>query len=412
MVELLFLKSFAIALALGALIGLEREYARYKERGHRYAGIRTFPLIALLGALSTYLGDLISIWILLVTLVLVGILILVAYFAVLDKKYVGATSEMAALLTFFIGVLSYQGEFFFATILAVVITLILYARSMLHSFAEKIKESELSATLKFGVIAFIVLPFLPNEWYGPLKLFNPFVTWLMVVFIAGISFVGYILLKWFGERGIALTGILGGMVSSTATTTSFAVRSRKEEYLYRALIVGVVLANGTMLIRVLLEVFVVNRDLFAGLLIPLLSLALITAIFAYILWQREKGVVSSIKLGSPFTLKPALKFAGVFAFIIALVKVADVYLSTQGVYVISFLSGLVDVDAITVSLSQLAKTGLAAETAQDGILIAALTNIASKGAIAWWLGGKKFSRIIVSFFAVLIVVGVVLIVVV
>ncbi len=412
MVELLFLKSFAIALALGALIGLEREYARYKERGHRYAGIRTFPLIALLGALSTYLADLISIWILLVTLVLVGILILVAYFTVLDKKYVGATSEMAALLTFFIGVLSYQGEFFFATILAMVITLILYARSMLHNFAERINEKELSATLKFGVIAFIILPFLPNKWYGSLELFNPYIVWLMVVFITGISFVGYILLKWFGERGIALTGILGGTVSSTATTTSFAVRSKKEEYLYRTLIIGVVLANGTMLIRILLEVFVVNQNLFIGLLIPLLSLAAITAIFSYFLWQREKGSASSIKLGSPFTIKPALKFAAAFAVIIALVKVADIYLSTQGVYAVSFLSGLVDVDAITVSLSQLAKNGVAAKIAHNGILIAALTNIAAKGALAWWLGGKKFSRIIVSFFAVLIVVGVVLIVVV
>lgn len=413
MVELTFLQSFGIALLLGALIGLEREYARYRQRGHQYAGIRTFPLIALLGALAAYLGENISIWLLLFSFLLVGIMILIAYFAVADRKYHGATSEVAGLLTFFIGILSYRQEYIFATILAVIITIILYARSMLHSFAEKIQPQELSATLKFAVIAFLILPFLPNTWLGikGIDLFNPLITWLMVVFISGISFIGYVLLKWIGEKGIVLTGILGGLVSSTATTTSFAERSRRERRLYQALVMGVILANGIMFVRVLAEVAVLNRSLAAKLFLPLGILAVLTALFSILLWRKAKKVTGEIEVGSPFRIKPALKFAAIFTVILALVKVADVFLSSKGVYVVSLLSGFADVDAITVSLSQLAQNGLAEEIARNGIIIAALANIATKGAIAWWLGRKEFGKIILGFFAVLVVVGLVLVLV-
>lgn len=412
MLSLPFLQSFGIALLLGALIGLEREYARYKERGHEYAGIRTFPLIALFGALAAYLGDRISIWVFLISLLIMGILIIIAYFIVADRKHIGATSEIAGLLTFFIGVLSYHQEYIFATILAIIITIILYARSMLHSFAERIKPQELSATLKFAVIAFLILPFLPNQWYGVkgIELFNPFITWLMVVFISGISFVGYVLLKWIGEKGIVMTGMLGGLVSSTAVTSSFAERSKREPKLYQALVLGVILANGIMFIRVLVEVFVLNPALLVQLLVPLLSLAVVTGIVSLILWQRAKKVKGKIHLGSPLTVKPALKFALIFAIVLALVKVAHLFLQSKGVYAISLLSGLTDVDAIVVSLSQLAKNnGLAAGVAQDGIVIAVLANVAVKGAIAWWLGERKFGRIILGIIGLLVVVGLLLV---
>ncbi len=412
MLSLPFLQSFGIALLLGALIGLEREYARYKERGHEYAGIRTFPLIALFGALAAYMGDSISIWVFLISLLIMGILIIIAYFIVADRKHIGATSEIAGLLTFFIGVLSYHQEYIFATILAIIITIILYARSMLHSFAERIKPQELSATLKFAVIAFLILPFLPNQWYsiGGVELFNPFITWLMVVFISGISFVGYVLLKWIGEKGIVMTGMLGGLVSSTAVTSSFAERSKREPRLYQALVLGVILANGIMFIRVLVEVFVLNPALLVQLLVPLLSLAIVTGVVSLILWRRAKKVKGKIHLGSPFTVKPALKFAVIFALVLALVKVAHLFLESKGVYILSLLSGFADVDAIVVSLSQLAKNnGLATEIAQDGIVIAVLANVAVKGAIAWWLGERKFGRIILGIIALLVAVGLVMV---
>ena len=408
--ELILLEKFFVALILGALIGLEREYARYHKKAYDYAGIRTFPLIALFGALAAYLSEIYTVYIMVVGIVLVGILVIVAYY-LMNKKgasNMGATSEVAGFLTFFIGIIVFQGHAGIAAVLAIAITTIMYAKNFLHKFAQKIKSNELADTLKFAIVAFVILPFLPNQGYGPHQIFNPFIIWLMVVFISGISFVGYILLKWFGEKGITLAGILGGLISSTATTTSFSARSKKEPSLFKPLALGVILANGIMFIRILIEVFVLNRSLFVQMLIPMLTLAVITAIFSYFLWRKASNVKGKIDLGSPFTLKPALKFGIFFAVILALVKLADVYLSTKGVYLVSFISGFADVDAITVSLSQLAKEDLLEDIARNGIILAALVNVAVKGGIAWWMGGKKFSRIVVSFFAALVVVGLVM----
>ncbi|NQV91326.1 MgtC/SapB family protein, partial [Candidatus Woesearchaeota archaeon] len=272
------IQNFAIALALGLLIGLEREYARYQKRGHDYGGIRTYPLIALFGALAAFISDLYSPFVLLGGILMIGVLIIVAYFqmSATERKFTGVTSEVAGFLTFFIGILAYYGEFTLAIVLAVVITILLYLRSFLHHFAEKLNPGEMSDTLKFAVVAFVILPFLPDRGFGPHGIFNPYVTWLMVVFISGIGFVGYIFMKWFGEKGVMLAGILGGLISSTATTSSFALRSKKENKNYLPLVMGVVLANGIMFMRILIEVFVINQELFWYVLIPMSVLAVIT----------------------------------------------------------------------------------------------------------------------------------------
>ncbi len=401
------IQNFVIALILGALIGLEREYARYHKRGHDYAGIRTYPLISLFGALSAFVADLSSVWILVAGTVLMGSLIVIAYNSMnaIERNHMGVTSEVAGFLAFFIGILSYYGEFSLAAMIAITITIILYARSILHGFAKKLKSGEMRDTLKFAVVAFVILPFLPDKGFGPHGIFNPYVIWLMVVFISGIGFVGYIFMKWFGEKGVTLAGILGGLVSSTATTSSFALRSKKEKKNYLPLVMGVVLANGIMFIRILIEVFVINQKLFLEVLLPLSVLAVITAIFSYFLWRKSKDIKGKVELTSPFTIGPALKFGAFFAVILALVKLADVYLATKGVYLVSFISGFADVDAITVSLSQLSKKDLAFDIARNGIVLAALTNVAVKGGIAWWFGGKQFGKIVLGFFVVLILVG-------
>src|SRR3989344_1742470 len=290
MENLLLLRNLLIALALGAFIGLEREYARYKKRGHDYAGIRTFPLIALFGALAAFFSDLVSPWIFFISILLMGVLILLAY--VFSNKgklpHIGATSEVAGFLTFFIGALSYYGEILLAIILTIAITIILYARSLLHQLAEHIQPKEMASVIKFLVITFIILPLLPNRWYGPYDIINPYLIWLMVVLISGIGFVGYIALKWFGEKALSVTGVLGGLASSTAVTMQFARRSKKEAALSRALATGVILANGVMFLRVLLVTAVVNLALFWSLFLPLAGLILLTAIFGYVLLQKMK----------------------------------------------------------------------------------------------------------------------------
>jgi len=412
MIEFALIGNFLLALALGALIGLEREYARFRNRAHDYAGIRTFPLISLFGALCAFLGEAVNQWILVMGIFLIGLLIIVSYFVLSSgkKKFYGATSEVAGFLTFFIGVLSYLGEIQIAVILTIIIAIILYSRSVLHHFAEHLKKEELRSTLAFAVIAFVVLPFLPNKGYGPYELFNPFLTWLMVVLISGISFIGYILMRWFGQKGIQFSGILGGLASSTATTLSFTEHSKKNVNLYKPLALGVILANGVMFIRVLVEVLAVNQQLFVDLLLPVFILSAITALFCYYVSKKSKDISEKIELQSPFTLKPALKFAGIFALALAFLKLADIFLSSKGVYLVSFLSGLADADAIALSLAHLAGTSLSYETARQGVILGILGNIVTKVGIVCLLGEKRFRRMIFGFFAVLIAVGALLII--
>jgi len=408
MFELALFKNFLIALVLGALIGLEREYAQFRGKYRSFAGIRTFPLISLSAALIAYLSQISSSsWLLPSGIFIFSLLIITAYYVSSTKSgYSGLTTALAAFIAFLIGLLCFYDKIILAVALAVSTTIILYARTFLHHFARKIKRKELVDTLKFAVIAFVILPFLPNKGYGPYGIFNPFIIWLMVVFISGISFVGYILMKWFGEKGLEITGLFGGLVSSTAVTTSFAERSKKESRITYALVLGVVLANCIMFFRILIVVFALNRSLLLQLLLPLGLLALISLLFSYFLLKKAKQVKESkITLGSPFTLGPALKFGIFFAFILALVKIANIYFSSRGVYLASFLSGFADVDAITISLSQLAKTDLAESVARKGILIAALSNIAVKGGIAYFFGSRKFGYLILSLFLALILIG-------
>jgi uncharacterized membrane protein (DUF4010 family) len=407
MFEFEILKNFLIAIALGALIGLEREYAQAKGKYTSFAGIRTFPLISLSAALITYLSQIISSWLLIAGTIIFSSLIVLAYYtSSIKSKYHGITTAMAALFTFFIGILCFYQEITLAVAITVGVTILLYARTFLHQFARKIKKKELVDTLKFAVIAFVILPFLPNQGYGPYEIFNPFVIWLMVVFISGISFVGYILMKWLGERGIIAAGIFGGLASSTAVATSFAARSKKETRITHALALGVISANAIMFIRVLIVVFVLNRNLAAKLLLPMVLLSLISIIFAYILFRKSKRVKKhKLELSSPFTLKPALKFGAFFAVILALIKIADIYLSSKGIYLVSFISGFADVDAITISLSQLAKKDLVENIARNGIILAALTNTAVKGGIAYFFGSKQFGKIVMGIFFTLILIG-------
>lgn len=403
---------FLIALALGALVGLEREYARYRQRGQAYGGIRTFPLLALFGCLAAYLGATISIWILVVSLFLAGVMIITTYLLLNDKAHLGATTEIAGFLTFFIGMMVYYGPVSYAVMLAIIMTLILHLRSLLHHFAKKITARELRDMLLFGVITFVILPFLPNQWYGPGGLFNPYVLWLMVILISAINFIGYALIKWYGERGTSLAGALGGIISSTAVSVSFAQRSKKQRNISRVLAVGILLANAVMFVKVLVEVFFISPSLLWLLMVPFLFLAGILAGVAYFWFKHTKplkrlGKVNShLSVRSPLSFRFALEFGIFFAVLIAIVKLAQAHFPASSVYLISFLSGIADVDAITISLSQLVQQGLAPAIAAKSIFIAALTNTMVKGSFAWWFGSPELRRLLLYVFPATLLLGI------
>jgi uncharacterized membrane protein (DUF4010 family) len=388
MVDFTQILYFLIAVALGALIGLEREHAQLKTKARGYGGIRTFPLIAMIGALAGYFSDQISIWILIVAFSAVALLIIISHWVFANRNgRIGLTTEIAGLATFLIGTLCYFGFILLGVTLAVLMTLLLYERQGLHTFVSKVKKEELYSTIKFAIIAFVVLPVIPDKTFGPFDFFNPRTIWMVVVLVSAISFLGYVLIRWIGERGAALVGFLGGFVSSTATTLSLVQRSKKVSELATPLF-GVVAANAAMMLKILLLVFLLDYDVFLKMVIPIGVMIGVSVFFIAFLLRKVVRGKQPLKLRSPFTLKPAVQFALVFAAVLFIVKAATFYLGTEGVYGVAFVSGLFDSDSVVLSVLQIGVV----ETAAVAGVLAVIANTLSKGMLAFWFGERVFAE--------------------
>ncbi len=389
MIEYQLTLNFIIALLLGVLIGLEREYSQVKYKHRKYGGIRTFSLIALLGGFAGFFGQQFSIWIAIVAFIALVLLILIShYFFSSHEGRVGITTEMAGLVTFFIGMLSMTDHTSLAIILAVLMTFLLYERTALHSFAEKLKKEEMYSTVKFAIIAFVILPLLPNTSFGPYNFFNPRIVWLMVVLVSGISFLGYIAAKLFGVSGIRVSSFLGGFASSTATTLSLIQLRSRQGYLQLG---GILVANAAMMIKILVFVYILDQEVFSRIILPtgLMLAASGLLIMLYFKYGREKA--GTLKLQSPFMILPALKFAAIFSFILFGVNLALANFGTEGVYYFSFLSGLFDADGTALGALQITSPGLAAATGAS-IILAIIANTLSKGFIAFIMGDRGFAK--------------------
>ncbi|MGD8624564.1 MAG: DUF4010 domain-containing protein [Anaerolineae bacterium] len=404
---------FAIALLIGGLIGLEREFARQQEEVKAFAGIRTFPLIGLLGCTAALLSDLAGSWTFGLFVILVGLLVAIAYAIDAVQGRVGLTSEMAAVVVFVCGGLAYWDYLELAAALGVVTFGFLTLKIQLHHLVGHISSEDLYATLKFAIISLIVLPVLPNEAYGPppFDAFNPYKTWLMVVFISGISFAGYVLIKVVGSRrGIGLTGLLGGLVSSTAVTLSFAERSEEHPDLSRPFALAITLAWTMMFGRVVVEVAVLNRALLDIVWLPLAAAMAAGLVFCvyYYLAQRT-AEESEVKLANPFELGPAIKFGLLYAVILVIAKAAQFYFQDAGVYAASAVAGLTDVDAITLSMAELsgAQGSVSLPTAGRAVMLAAIANTLVKGGIALGAGSRGLRRALLPPLAAMLVTAIV-----
>lgn len=405
--DLFLLLKIIIALALGALIGIERE-----RKGHEmeFAGVRTFMLISFLGITSAYLSQFNSFFL---GLAFIGVVVLIAAsYLVSTRKNgdVGLTTEVAALITFILGAMCISDQGLqVAPILAIIITTILATKKYLHRFVRRISEKELINTLKFLIIAFVILPLLPNTTLGPLEVFNPYQIWLMVVFISAISYTGYILMKFIGpDRGLGITGIIGGFVSSTAVTTSMAARVKESNFLMGAAVFATVVASAMMFLRVLLEVSVINPSLIFLVAVPMLVMGVLGIILAIFIWRRveNRDMDADLQLENPFSLKPALIFGGLFLAVLFVSKIANIYLGSRGVYLASIISGVADVDAITISMSLLAPHTITPTTAATAITLAAMSNTVFKFLIALFLGTRKFATNVGLIFLLIIIAGV------
>ncbi len=405
------IRLFLFSLIVGLFIGFEREYAKRKFERHTIGGFRTFVLISIFGALSGYFSIYFNnLLFFLIPFIVISLLILVSYYYMVKQtKDLHTTTGICAFLVFILSAVVFYGFEKFAVALSILIAVLLASRHYLHNFIRKITKKELGDTLKFAIITLVILPFLPNKAYGPLEVLNPYHIWLMVVFVSAISFFGYVLLKVFGARkGIGITGIVGGLVSSTAVTLTFSGKSKRESKSFgNAFALAIIIASTMMFIRILFEILVVNKSLLDTLIIPMGLMSITGILFSYYYFKiKKKEKKESIELTSPFTLGPALKFGAFFAFILLLSKAAQVYLGTKGIYLTSIFSGFADVDAITLSMAKLAANGTVTEkVASSAITMAAMSNTIIKGGIVYFLGSRALKRKISLAFGVILLVG-------
>jgi uncharacterized membrane protein (DUF4010 family) len=394
-----------LAGGLGALIGLEREQS---ESGGTFAGSRTFPLIALYGALVQAFFPA-------VLALAFGTLVVPLTVAYVGKIWyegdIGLTTLVAALVTVVLGALTMHSDrgAVVAIIVGGAVTVLLSVKGPVHDFADRIEESERRASVKFILVVLVVLPTLPDRSLDALYGLNPRFVWLMVVFVTGLGFVAYVLGQTLGpERGIALTGIVGGFVSSTATTVSMAEKTTQNATLYHVCAFAVVTASIVMFPRALIEVAVVNPDLLPSVAFPLGAMTVVGVAAAGVLyWQTASGeTVEPEELKNPLRLRPALLFGAIFAAVLLVSEYANDWFGASGVYATAFFSGLADVDAMTITLSQLAAEGtVSTQVATTGIVIAAIANTFVKAALAWVLGTTKLGKLVSIVLGVVVLSG-------
>ena len=393
-----------VAFGVGALIGLEREQS---ESGGTFAGSRTFPLFALYGALvQAFVPETLP----LAVLALAGPLT-VAYTAkVWLERDIGLTTLTAALLTVVLGALTTHSVrgMVLAVVVGGTVTVLLSAKGRIHGFADRIEEAERVATVKFVLVVLVVLPLLPDREVAVLLGLNPRFVWWMVVLVTGLSFVAYVASRSVGaRRGIAMTGVLGGFVSSTATAVSMAERATESPSLYRICAFSTVVAAIVMFPRALIEVAVVNPALLPSVVVPLGAMTVVGALVAAgVYWRTSAEGTIEAEVENPFRLGPALVFGVLFAVVLLVSEYANARLGASGVYATAFVSGLADVDAITLSLSALAADGsVAPDVATTGIVLAAVANTLVKAGLVWVLGTRALGRLVMGILGVVTVVG-------
>ena len=407
------------ALGVGVLIGLERSVVRQPppsgsdpeddtdpDLGAAAAapdniiGVRTCAVLSMLGFLAAMLTG--AVPGAAPVLVAGAVLLVLALYWRSPNPDVGITTEIAAVSVVGLGALAYSFPHA-AGVLGLLVAVMLACKRFVQQTVSGFRRVELTGTLKFLVIVLIVLPLLPNEALDPYGAFNPYKVVLLVVLISGISFVGYFLTKYLGaDKGLGLTGLLGGLTSSTAVTAAMAQQAKQTPSIRSACAVATVIANATMFGRVLVVVFLLDRVLFMDLVWGLGTMTACAAIGVGVLWliskrKKNDGPHSEHETGlsNPFSLGPAIKFAGFFVLILFVAKLAKLWFGDSGIYLASLVSGLADVDAITLTIAEQTRDGsLVHSVGALGITIAVAANSVVKTGIAFYSGGGRFGAIV------------------
>ena len=395
-----------LSLGLGLLVGLQREYASSKT-----AGIRTFPLITITGTVCGLLAKEFDVWILVAGFLgVISLLIIGNIQKIKDSQEGGGiTTEAAILLMFSLGAYLVFGEPIVAVVLTGVTTVLLHFKTSLHGWVNKIGEQDLRAVMQFVLISMVILPVLPNATYDQYEVLNPRDIWLMVVLIVAISLCGYFAYKLLGDRiGALLGGILGGLISSTATTVSYSKIAARTITADKFAAFVIMTASAISLVRILIEIRVVSPSFFSRLAFPLVTeLAVMTILTVILSFKKQKGTFKMQDQKNPAELKSAVMFGLLYAIISFLSAAAKDKFGNEGLYVVSIISGLTDMDAITLTTAKMTEQkNIDASLGWRLILIAFLSNLVFKGGMAMVLGGKSFGKTIALLFGIAILTGI------
>lgn len=400
------------ALAIGLLIGLERGWHdREIPDGGRVAGLRTFALTGLLGGVLGHLQPDFGPWPLLGALT--GISLLLAVFYAQSAKMSGnlsATTAIALLLTLLLGVFAAHRDITMALAMSVIVAVLLSMKPTLHGWLHLIEYRELTASLQLLVLSLVILPYLPNRGMGPYAALNPYQLWWAVILIAFLSLAGHLAMRITGaRRGILWTGLIGGLASSTAITVALARYARQQPQLTEAVVASALAACGVMFFRMTFLLVMVQPALASGFVAVLLATGAVLLILAFQRWHRASAIATgsnTIEAMPPFDLTTALIFAGFLAVTGILVPAAQQWLGNSGIYAVSTLSGLADVDAIVISLARsYSDQGLPAATVLVALVLATSANMVTKVGIAWVTAGRSVGKSIGSGYATALLVG-------
>lgn len=402
LVEIYFL---ALSLGLGLLVGFQREWA-----AKRLAGIRTFPLVTLLGTLTAWLAEGFGGWIL-----ASGLLALAAtIWSVRDERDAsesadtGITTEVAVLVMFVVGAIVAMGESMAAVVVSGAVAVLLHWKKPLHEFVQRVGEDDARSVMQLVLIGLVILPALPNESFGPFHVLNPFQIWSMVVLIVGISLGAYVVHRVVGpDKGTVVAGILGGLISSTATTVSYARRTRSAPERVPATALVLTLASTAVLVRILLLAGVVAPDLFARLAPPLVAMLGIMLALSFGVYLSTRRSLTRVTLDhAPSDLRAAVVFGMLYAAVLLSVTAAREWLGQPGLFAVAALSGLTDVDAITLSTVRLLQAGrLQVETGWQLVLIGVMANLVFKAMAAIGLGHPALRKWVIALFGAALVLG-------
>ncbi len=404
------LKALGVSLLLGLLVGLQREWDK-----HPLAGIRTFTFITLLGSVSALLARDYGGWVLAAGLLAVAGLLVTGNWMTEngdEDAPAGQTTEIAALLMFAVGAMLISGHTVPAVVLAGTTAVLLHVKERLHSAIGKLSVTDVRAIFQFVLIAVVILPLVPDQTFGPFAVLNPFKIWLMVVLIVAISLSGYLAYRMVGVRGgSVLGGALGGLISSTATTVSYARQAAANPKAAGTAALVIVIASTVVIVRIAIEVAAVARGLLVTLIPPFAVIfVFMLGVSALLYYRMQQAHTEPPEHSNPSQLKPAIIFAGLYAIVLLLVAFVNDRFGDQAIYVAATISGLTDVDALTLSVAELFnQQRVSGDTAWRAILIATLSNLGFKAAAAGMLGGRKLFAIVGAAFAAAIAVGIALI---